>query len=229
MVGAGIDHPRFDINRMILNELTVTGSFVYDLGGFERRSSCSPPTAPLRAPHRPRRYPAHRHRRHARGAGLGRIAARSWSSRHDASLLPLGNPRFNHVACRCRPTCSMPRTGPISAASSTSAGLHGNGSHDGGPASPHHELRALGPIHLPDRRGRPDAVSPHGSLRICCRLPRRVARRAGSCGAFLQSDDRMELIDLHVDDQKMVKIHSVYVRYLLPMTVSSSIGSSPSR
>ena len=44
MVGAGIDHPTFDINRMILNELTVTGSFVYDLGGFEKRSSCSPPT-----------------------------------------------------------------------------------------------------------------------------------------------------------------------------------------
>jgi (R,R)-butanediol dehydrogenase/meso-butanediol dehydrogenase/diacetyl reductase len=36
MVGAGIDHPQFDINRMILNELSVTGSFVYDQGGFER-------------------------------------------------------------------------------------------------------------------------------------------------------------------------------------------------
>lgn len=36
MVGAGIEHPTFDPNRMILNELTVTGSFVYDLGGFER-------------------------------------------------------------------------------------------------------------------------------------------------------------------------------------------------
>ncbi len=36
MVGAGIEHPIFDPNRMILNELTVTGSFVYDLGGFER-------------------------------------------------------------------------------------------------------------------------------------------------------------------------------------------------
>jgi threonine dehydrogenase-like Zn-dependent dehydrogenase len=35
MVGAGIEHPTFDPNRMILNELTVTGSFVYDLGGFE--------------------------------------------------------------------------------------------------------------------------------------------------------------------------------------------------
>ena len=28
--------PTFDPNRMILNELTVCGSFVYDLGGFER-------------------------------------------------------------------------------------------------------------------------------------------------------------------------------------------------
>ncbi len=45
MVGAGIDHPTFDINRMILNELTVTGSFIYDLGGFDARSRCWPPTA----------------------------------------------------------------------------------------------------------------------------------------------------------------------------------------
>jgi threonine dehydrogenase-like Zn-dependent dehydrogenase len=36
MVGAGIEHPIFDPNRMILNELQVCGSFVYDLGGFER-------------------------------------------------------------------------------------------------------------------------------------------------------------------------------------------------
>jgi threonine dehydrogenase-like Zn-dependent dehydrogenase len=36
MVGAGIEAPSFDPNRMILNELTVCGSFVYDQGGFER-------------------------------------------------------------------------------------------------------------------------------------------------------------------------------------------------
>jgi hypothetical protein len=35
--------------------------------------------------------------------------------------------------------------------------------------------------------------------------------------AFRQSDDRVDLIDLHVDDQGMVKIHSVYVAYILPM------------
>jgi (R,R)-butanediol dehydrogenase/meso-butanediol dehydrogenase/diacetyl reductase len=36
LVGAGVEPPSFDANRMILNELTVTGSFVYDADGFER-------------------------------------------------------------------------------------------------------------------------------------------------------------------------------------------------
>ena len=36
MVGAGMEAPSFDPNRMILNELHVCGSFVYDADGFER-------------------------------------------------------------------------------------------------------------------------------------------------------------------------------------------------
>ena len=36
LVGAGIQRPRFDNNRILLNELTITGSFVYDADGFER-------------------------------------------------------------------------------------------------------------------------------------------------------------------------------------------------
>ena len=35
--------------------------------------------------------------------------------------------------------------------------------------------------------------------------------------AFRARDDRVDLVDLHVDDQEVVKIHSVYVGYLLPM------------
>lgn len=35
--------------------------------------------------------------------------------------------------------------------------------------------------------------------------------------AFRRNDDRVDLIDLHVDDQNVVKIHSVYVQYILPM------------
>ncbi len=36
LVGAGMEAPSFDPNRLLLNEITVCGSFVYDLGGFER-------------------------------------------------------------------------------------------------------------------------------------------------------------------------------------------------
>lgn len=36
MVGTGIDPPRFDPNRILLNELVVTGAFLYDHDGFER-------------------------------------------------------------------------------------------------------------------------------------------------------------------------------------------------
>jgi 2-desacetyl-2-hydroxyethyl bacteriochlorophyllide A dehydrogenase len=35
LVGAGIEAPQFDPNRMILNELHVCGSFIYDQGGFD--------------------------------------------------------------------------------------------------------------------------------------------------------------------------------------------------
>ena len=34
---------------------------------------------------------------------------------------------------------------------------------------------------------------------------------------FRKTDDRLDLIDLHMDDQKMVKIHSLYIGYILPM------------
>jgi len=36
LVGAGMESPTFDPNRLLLNELTVTGSFIYDHDGFER-------------------------------------------------------------------------------------------------------------------------------------------------------------------------------------------------
>jgi 2-desacetyl-2-hydroxyethyl bacteriochlorophyllide A dehydrogenase len=35
LVGAGIEPPTFDPNRLLLNELTITGAFVYDESGFE--------------------------------------------------------------------------------------------------------------------------------------------------------------------------------------------------
>jgi threonine dehydrogenase-like Zn-dependent dehydrogenase len=35
LVGAGIEPPRFDPNRILLNELVITGAYNYDDGGFE--------------------------------------------------------------------------------------------------------------------------------------------------------------------------------------------------
>jgi L-iditol 2-dehydrogenase len=35
LVGAGIESPRFDPNRILLNELVITGAFTYDEGGFD--------------------------------------------------------------------------------------------------------------------------------------------------------------------------------------------------
>ena len=35
--------------------------------------------------------------------------------------------------------------------------------------------------------------------------------------AFRKGDDRLDLIDLHADDQGVVVIHSLYLKFLLPM------------
>ena len=37
--------------------------------------------------------------------------------------------------------------------------------------------------------------------------------------AFRETDPRVDIIDPSVDDQKVVKIHSIYLGYLLPMMI----------
>jgi len=44
-----------------------------------------------------------------------------------------------------------------------------------------------------------------------------LAGVADRAKAFREHDDRVDLIDLHMDDQGPVKIHSLYVKYLLPL------------
>jgi hypothetical protein len=39
------------------------------------------------------------------------------------------------------------------------------------------------------------------------------------CEAYRERDDRVEIIDKHVDDYGMVKLWSFYVRYLLPLMI----------
>ena len=45
--------------------------------------------------------------------------------------------------------------------------------------------------------------------------------------AFAESEPRVDLIDLHVDDQKVVKIHSLYFRYLLPLMIEFQYWEFP--
>ena len=66
LVGAGMDWPRFDNNRITLNELVITGAFVYDPDGFPRalellaspdsrsRGCTTPSSGSCRASSRPR-------------------------------------------------------------------------------------------------------------------------------------------------------------------------------
>ena len=39
LVGTGMRRPKFDHNRILLNELIVTGAYCYDAGGIERALS----------------------------------------------------------------------------------------------------------------------------------------------------------------------------------------------
>jgi hypothetical protein len=45
--------------------------------------------------------------------------------------------------------------------------------------------------------------------------------------AFRKEDDRVDLIDLHVDDQGIVKIHSLYVSYILPLMIEFQYWEFP--
>jgi threonine dehydrogenase-like Zn-dependent dehydrogenase len=36
LVGAGMARPKFDPNRILLNELVITGAYIYDHDGFPR-------------------------------------------------------------------------------------------------------------------------------------------------------------------------------------------------
>jgi hypothetical protein len=47
--------------------------------------------------------------------------------------------------------------------------------------------------------------------------------------AYRERDDRVDLIDHSVEDHGMVKIHSFYVRYLLPMMVEVQHWELPER
>ena len=114
LVGAGIARPKFDNNRILLNELMITGAFVYDADGFERAlellASGELPSDLLVEPDD---CPARRAAR--RGLGLHEARSRQGDDRSDGNREATSmtateakvdradgsarrKPRFNHVA-----------------------------------------------------------------------------------------------------------------------------------
>ena len=234
MVGAGIEHPTFDINRMILNELTVTGSFVYDLGGFERAlellASDGFPADLLIDPddvtldgivdaleglaRRP-------HRRQGDGGARGALLMAH-------PYYPTGNPRFNHVAM------SLPADllGADSRADVCRFFSEVLGFEEIEVMTEDRRRLILSCVHwdqfifliAEDEPMRCPRMDHYGFAVGSLDELRGIQDRAE---AFRASDDRMELIDLHVDDQKVVKIHSLYLTYILPMTVEFQYWEFP--
>ena len=111
LVGAGLEHPAFDPNRFVLNELHVVGSFVYDQDGFDRAlellaSDGFPTDLLIEAED----VPLDRLSEALAGLAEGRLAGKvmvvprlSGADRDGGRLMahpyyPSGVPRFNHVA-----------------------------------------------------------------------------------------------------------------------------------
>ena len=193
LVGAGIEAPRFDPNRMILNELTVTGSFVYDADGFERALELlGSGRLPVDVLIDPDDVSLEGLGDAMQGLVDGRIAGKvmvvpgpTTPGRSSGGRVmphpyyPSGNPRFNHVALsvpsdlldEIEPRRHLPVLG-------AGARLRRDADDDPRPQAPDPVVRALGPVHLPHRRGGSHALSPHGPLRVRGGSARRAGGRA---------------------------------------------------
>ena len=197
LVGAGVEQPTFDPNRFILNELHVVGSFVYDQGGFERAlellaSDGFPSDLLIEAEDVPLDGMSDALVGLAEGRFAGKVMVVPRLSEGAAVIrppggvmahpfYPTGNPRFNHVAM------------------SLDADLLDEANREDicrfwSEVFGFDELEVM----TEDRRrlvlscvhwdqfiflvaeDEPDALPPHGPLRLCRRVDGRAAGRAGA-------------------------------------------------
>ena len=176
LVGAGIERPRFDPNRILLNELVITGANTYDHDGFEqaldllasgqaarsstsssarrcRSTACSTPCAAW-----PRAAPPER----------------CWCG-HDR--VPRSRSRRGSTTsrCRCPPTRSTPTAAPRCRAFYGDVfGFEEYEDLTAGPPPARVPRPPPRAVHVPHRRGRADAGAPPRPLRHVGRVPRRL-------------------------------------------------------
>ena len=228
LVGAGIEPPRFDPNRILLNELTITGSFVYDADGFQvALDLLASGRSPIDVLVEPDDVPLDGLLDAMRALASGRTGRQGDGGAPPAEgasmtdLFPSRTPRFNHVAMSLPPDQL---------------------DDDGRKAIVEFYGEVFGWQELPmlteDRKrlvlsahtyeqfvflvSEDDPMQSPASrpLRDVGRRPPRARRRASERAKdFAERDPRVDLIDPEIDDHEVVKIHSFYVGYLLPMMV----------
>ena len=220
IVGIGMDYPKLDTNRMILNELVVTGAYEYDPDGLVRRAGanrlgCAAHGCAARTrSDRPRWHPR-RHGPPAFGRG-GRKGTGATVSLTDFK----GPSRFNHVAMSV-PADLLDEAGRA-AITRFYGEVFGWREH---PTMTEDRKRLVMGVQsydqfvfvIADDNPMQAPRGDHFGMAVdSLEELKEVLRRAE---AFAASDGRVDIMDYEVEDFGVLKLHSFYVRYLLPLMV----------
>ena len=216
LVGAGMQPPRFDPNRILLNELVITGAFCYDADGFDAALELlAPRRLPDRRARRARRRRPRRAARRDRGPqrrrhpGQGACRPGPPAGRRAMKAETCASPRFNHVAMSV-PADLLGEAGRADLVPVLRRGVRLAGAPDRDRRPQEARLRgARGrAVRVPDRRRRADGLPPPRPLRPVGRDDGR-ARRACStrAKAFREHDDRVDVIDKADDRPRDAEDH----------------------
>ena len=222
----GHGRPRFDPNRILLNELVITGAFCTTPTASSARSSCwRRPGFPVDVLIEPDDVAARgRARRHARSRRRARSPPRSSSHPDGADSMSdttARGPASTTSPCRCRPTRSTTRAAPRSRVLRRRVRLAGvhmlTEDRRRGSCCGVHSGRA---VRVPHRRRPADDVPADGPLRHVRRDPRRVRRAYGWCRPRPRPTPTSTSCPRDVENYEgYLKLHNFYVRYKLPMMV----------
>jgi hypothetical protein len=223
LVGAGMRRPKFDNNRILMNELVITGAFVYDDGGFDDALALlAVARLPDRRADRAERRATGGPRRRDPGSPRGRAGCQGddLSGGFDMTTTKTRKPRFKPRGDEraCRPAR---RAGPYRSGVVLRGGLRlaGDPPDDRGPEAARAGRAHHRAVRVPDR-GRPADDRPAARpLRAVGRDRAGARRHPRRAKAYQEKDDRVDIVDKKTDDHGMLAITSIYIGYLLPMMV----------